>query len=239
MNIRTRRMALLVPAVAALLGMTGEPTSVVPAPREDAGAIARQDQLVAMVREATGPVPVLFVGDSITQGWNDPGKATWDAMIAPLGAMNLGNSGDRTENVLWRLQQAPLTKLAPRAIVLLIGTNNVGHGKSNAAETLAGIQRVVSVLRAQCPEAKIVLMSVFPRGEHINAMRGDLLQVNQALAADPKPAVTLVDIGTRFIDANGDIRKDLMPDSLHLSPAGYRIWAESVLPLVSAPADKR
>jgi lysophospholipase L1-like esterase len=145
MNIRTRRLALLVPAVAALLGMTGEPTSVVPAPREDAGAIARQDQLVSMVRDAKAPVPVLFVGDSITQAWNDPGKATWDAMIAPLGAMNLGNSGDRTENVLWRLQQAPLTKLSPRAIVLLIGTNDIEEG-ADAATVKARYKLLVKQL---------------------------------------------------------------------------------------------
>lgn len=65
-------------------------------------------------------------------------------------------------------------------------------------------------------------------------MRGDLLQVNQTLAADPQPGVTLIDIGTRFIQPNGDIRKELMPDALHLSPAGYRIWAEAVLPLINA-----
>jgi len=160
----------------------------------------------------------VFVGDSITQSWDAPGKEVWDTLLAPLGAMNLGNSGDRTENVLWRLQKASLTPLKPRAIVLLIGTNNVGHGKSNASETLAGIQRVVATLRSQCPDAKIVLMAVFPRGEHINNMRGDLLQVNQALAADPQPGVTLIDIGTRFIQPNGDIRKELMPDALHCLP---------------------
>lgn len=234
MALNARRLGLLAYLPLLMLAMTGEPTSVIAAPRDDADAIARQEQLIARVRDAKGTVPVVFVGDSITQSWDAPGKEVWDTLLAPLGAMNLGNSGDRTENVLWRLQKAPLTPLKPRAIVLLIGTNNVGHGKSNASETLAGIQRVVATLRSQCPDAKIVLMAVFPRGEHINNMRGDLLQVNQALAADPQPGVTLIDIGTRFIQPNGDIRKELMPDALHLSPAGYRIWAEAVLPLINA-----
>ena len=235
MALNARRFGLLAYLSLAMLAMTGEPTSVIPAPRDDADAIARQEQLINRVRDAKGSVPVVFVGDSITQSWDAPGKEVWDTMLAPLGAMNLGNSGDRTETVLWRLQKAPLTPLKPRAIVLLIGTNNIGHAKSTASETLAGIQRVVATLRAQCPNSKIVLMAVFPRGEHINNMRGDLIQVNQALAADPQPGVTLVDIGTRFINANGDVRKELMPDALHLSPAGYRIWAEAVLPLINAP----
>jgi lysophospholipase L1-like esterase len=226
MNIRTRRLALLVPAVAALLGMTGEPTSVVPAPREDAGAIARQDQLVSMVRDAKGPVPVLFVGDSITQGWNDPGKATWDAMIAPLGAMNLGNSGDRTENVLWRLQQAPLTKLSPRAIVLLIGTNNT---RDTSEDIAAGVKAVLTKSRATFPGVKVILMSILP-----NARANEKMMAVNALTkgfAD-NGSVFYLDLAAKMTPA-GDSWKGLGPDKLHLTPEGYELWAAELDPLLA------
>ena len=229
-----RRLGRIAFCALTMVGLAGEPSSVVPAPRPDKPSIERQDLLLARVRDAKGPVPVVFVGDSITQGWEGPGKEAWDAVIAPMGALNLGNSGDRTENVLWRLQHAPLGALAPKAIVLLIGTNNLGHGTSNATETLLGIRSVISVLHEQCPNARLLVMAVFPRGERMNPMRGDVLQVNQAIAAEPGPGVTIIDIGTRFVDANGDIRKDLMPDALHLSPAGYRIWADAVARAMAA-----
>ncbi len=210
-----------------------------PAPREDAGSIARQDLLLRRVRESKEPVNLVFVGDSITQAWEGPGADAWKRAIAPLGALNLGNSGDRTEHVLWRLREAPLTALRPKAIVLLIGTNNLGHGKSNAAETLQGVRRVVDVLHEQCPQAQVLLMAVFPRGEQMNAMRGDLLQVNQAMAGAHLPRTTIIDIGDTFVNADGSIKKELMPDALHLSPAGYDLWAQAVVaaakPMVAKP----
>lgn len=239
-----RRLGRIAFCSLAMLGFAGEPSSVVPAARTEPGAIERQNMLLERVRTAKGPVGVVFVGDSITQGWEDPGRESWNAMatasLAPDGTpLNLGNSGDRTENVLWRLQQAPLTPLAPKAIVLLIGTNNLGHGTSNAAETLAGIRAVLALLRAQCPDARILLMATFPRGERMNAMRGDILQINQALASDHGPGVSVIDIGARFVDAAGDIRKDLMPDALHLSPTGYRIWADAVTQALRTGPDGR
>ena len=87
---------------------------------------------------------------------------------------------------------------------------------------------MLKLLQAQCPDAPILLMATFPRGERLNPMRGDILQINQALAADHGAEVTVIDIGARFVDGDGGIRKDLMPDALHLSPAGYRIWADAV-----------
>jgi len=216
---------------------TEPPSSVVPAPRDQAGSIARQDECIRRVRESS-PAKVLFVGDSITQSWEGPGSVAWAKHLAPLGALNLGNSGDRTEHVLWRLEQAPLTRLTPEHIVLLIGTNNLGHGTSNAAETLAGIVEVARTLAAQCPEATIHLLEIFPRGERINPMRGEICQINQALrafvAAEHAGAspgrFKIHAIGDRFVAPDGSISRELMPDFLHLTPAAYEIWAEAILP---------
>lgn len=224
-------------SIIALLGMMAgqdapKPSSIVPAPRTD-GAVDRQTEVVRRVKDAKGPVSVVFVGDSITQGWEGAGKERWDAVIAPLNAINIGVSGDRTEHVLWRLNEAPLTPLAPKAIVLMIGTNNLGHGSSNAEETLLGVRSVIETLRTQCPEATVVVCGIFPRGERFNAMRGDILQINQVLGKLAGDHVVVRDFGQRFLKDDGSISSEIMPDFLHLSPAGYAIWADEMTPLLS------
>ncbi len=214
------------------------PSSVVPVARTDDWAIQRQNEVVARVRAAKSPTPIVFVGDSITQGWEGGGKATWDREIVPLagaeGSLNLGVSGDRTEHVLWRLREAPLTPLAPQAIVVLIGTNNLGHGSSDADATLKGMQSVVATLRSQCPKAKIVLVGIFPRGERMNPMRGDICQINQVLPRLASENVIVIDFGAKLVRDDGTIDPAIMPDFLHLSPAGYDIWAQSIVPTLKS-----
>ena len=210
------------------------PSSLVPAPRTDEWAIAREKECIRRAKESA-PAKVVFVGDSITQSWEDPGKAAWEKHLAPLGAVNLGNSGDRTENVLYRLAEAPLTRLEPGHVFLLIGTNNLGHGTSNAAETLAGVQAVAEALAAQCPKATIHIIEIFPRGEAFNAMRGDILQINQAMrawVAQKGARFAIHPIGDAFLSTDGTISKDLMPDFLHLTPKAYEMWAQAVLRIV-------
>jgi len=211
------------------------PASLVPAPRTDDWAIKREAECIRRANESA-PVRTVFVGDSITQSWEDPGKAAWAKHIAPLGALNLGNSGDRTEHVLWRLEKAPLTRLDPRHIVLLIGTNNLGHGTSTAQETLEGVKAVASRLVEQCPGATLHILEIFPRGERFNAMRGDICQINQALrawvAGQPGSRLAIHSVGDRFMNADGSISKEIMPDALHLTPKGYEMWAEALVPLL-------
>ncbi|MEY3141748.1 MAG: hypothetical protein RLY21_241 [Planctomycetota bacterium] len=214
------------------------PSSLVPAPRTDEWAIAREKECIRRAKESK-PAKVVFVGDSITQAWEDPGKSAWETHIAPLGAINLGNSGDRTENVLYRLAQAPLTRLEAEHVFLLIGTNNLGHGTSNAAETLAGVQAVAEMLAAQCPKATIHIIEIFPRGEGFNAMRGDILQINQALrawVAQRGAPFTSHAIGDAFMSPDGTISKNLMPDHLHLTPKAYDMWAQAVVGIVGKSA---
>ncbi len=214
------------------------PSSLVPTARTDEGSIARETELIRRARESA-PVDVIFVGDSITQAWEGPGNDAWNKHIAPLNALNLGNSGDRTENVLYRLAQAPLTRLHAKHVVLLIGTNNLGHGTSNASETLAGITAVSQLLAAQCPGAMIHILEVFPRGPQMNPMRGELCQINQALRAfvrDARAGATIAKAspyaihatGDAFLNADGSISPELMPDALHLTPKGYEMWAQAM-----------
>lgn len=218
---------------------TPPPSSVVPVARTDEGILARQTECLRRAKE-NAPAPVVFVGDSITQGWESAGAPVWKERLAPLGALDLGVSGDRTEHVLWRLAQAPLTRLDPRAIVLLIGTNNLGHGSSTAQEALLGVTRVIATLREQCPKARVLVLDIFPRGEGFNAMRGDLAQINQALSRlDDGEHVRFLRIGDRFVEPDGSIRREIMPDFLHLSEAGYRIWADALVPELEAASKSK
>ena len=203
--------------------------AVVAAPRTDEGILDRQALCIKRAKESA-PAPIVFVGDSITQAWEDPGAQVWKDSFAPMGAVNLGVSGDRTEHVLWRLQEAPLTRLQPKAVVLLIGTNNLGHGTSNATQTLEGTVKVIETIRTQVPEATIIACATFPRGEQFNTMRGDILQINQAVARRfaSDDHVVCLDLGVKFLNPDGSIPAALMPDSLHLTPAAYAIWAAGI-----------
>lgn len=177
---------------------------------------------------------IAFLGDSITQGWEGTGRATWDKEFAPLGAANFGFSGDRTEHVLWRLAHGELIPAKPKLIVIMIGTNNIGHGSSNAEQTATGVQAIVGVLRKELPKTKILLLNIFPRGpEATDPMRIAVASASSQFQAGIKdPMVTHLDIGKTFVRADGSLRNTLMPDYLHLNPDGYGLWAKAILPHV-------
>ncbi len=230
-------VAASAPAPTVLQDPKALPSSLRPGPNAESWAKDRTELCVRRAKEEA-PARVVFVGDSITQGFEeDAGQAAWTKYIAPLGALDLGVSGDRTEHVLWRLQQAPLTRLQPEHIVLLIGTNNLGHRTSNAQETLQGVVEVIRTLRTQCPKAMLHVHEIFSRDERFSPMRGDVLQVNQALrafvreenakAGEAKKLV-LHAFGDAFVQADGSIAKATMPDFLHLSPASYEYWAKEL-----------
>ncbi|NBX32993.1 MAG: hypothetical protein EBR07_09745, partial [Planctomycetes bacterium] len=163
------------PATAAKAPESDVPACLTPAPRGDDGGKARQDEVLRRVREAKAPVNVVFVGDSITQGWEDAGAAAWKRNFEPMGALQIGVGGDRTEHVLWRLQQAPLTPLDPKVIVLMIGTNNAGTGRDSGELIIRGIAAIVDLLHTQCPNAQVLVLDIPPRGLPINPLRGVVL----------------------------------------------------------------
>ena len=211
------------------------PACLVPTPRADEAGKARQDEVLRRVREATGPVNVVFVGDSITQGWEDAGAATWKRAFEPLGALQIGVGGDRTEHVLWRLQQAPLTALAPKVVVLMIGTNNAVTGRDSGEVIVRGVHAIVDLLHQQCPQAQVVVLDIPPRGLPMNPLRGLVLQVNQALSQRAwGEHACFVRVADRFVRPDGRIDEAAMPDQLHFSASGYEAWAQGIAPAVSA-----
>lgn len=188
-----------------------------------------------------GVAEVVFLGDSITQGWEGKGKAMWEQHFAPMKAANFGTGGDRTEHVLWRLANGNFDGLKPKLVVLMIGTNNTGHqGRDGyvctAEQTADGVKEILAVLEKKCPEAKVLLLGIFPRGaDAMDAKRKQNDATNAIIKgyADGK-RVFWKDLGSVFLAKDGTLSKEIMPDLLHLNEQGYQMWAEAILPDVTA-----
>lgn len=207
--------------------------AIVPAERTG-GAARRFEELNTRVQAAQGQVDLVFIGDSITQGWEGNGKQVWAKYYGQRRTLNLGISGDRTEHLLWRFDHGNLDGIKPKAAVVMIGTNNSGKGRNTPAEILAGVTAVVRRLREKLPDTRVLLLGIFPRGADFNDQRGDLLQVNQALRKLANgDTICFLDFGDQLIEADGRISKAIMPDYLHLSPHGYEIWAAAIEPQLS------
>jgi beta-glucosidase len=210
------------------------PAAITPVSREGV-ALVRQDEVLRRAR--TGAAEVVFIGDSITQGWEGAPEA-WKSLVGERAALNLGVGGDRTEHVLWRLEQAPLTRLSPRAVVLMIGTNNAGRDRGE--DILAGIRAVAALIAQQCPSAQVIVLDIPPRGAGMNDARGKVAQVNQALSRGGWPErVRFVRVGDQFVRPDGSIDPEIMPDALHFSPAGYAMWAASIKPELERSLEQR
>ena len=186
-------------------------------------------------RAARGGVDLLFLGDSITQNWNGrDGEGhgpveIWDRYYAPRRAANFGIGGDRTQHVLWRLDHGELDGIDPEVVVLLIGTNNLNS--DTPPEIADGVTAIVRKLRDALPNAKVLLLAVFPRGKSPDTTRERLKAVNARLARlDDGRNVRYLDLGPEFLDADGTLPADVMPDFLHLSRKGYQTWAEAMEP---------
>ncbi len=188
---------------------------------------ARHKQFLKVVEKGEGDV--IFLGDSITQGWEGSGKKVWAESFAPLKAVNLGIGGDQTGHILWRITDGKeLEPLKPKLAVIMIGTNNTG---AHTAEQIAGgITAIVAELQKQKPEMKILLLGVFPRSAKAeDKIRTKIKEINAAISKlDDGKKVVYKDIGEKFLDKEGGLDKKIMPDLLHLSEEGYGIWAKAI-----------
>jgi beta-glucosidase len=179
-------------------------------------------------------IELIMIGDSITHGWEDAGNEVWQQYYADRKAFNLGFSGDRTEHVLWRLQHGAVDGMRPKLVVIMIGTNNTGHSMDPAGHTADGIAHIVGELRDRLPEAKVLLLAIFPRHRSpYNEMRLRNEEINRLIAdlADGK-SVYFIDINDAFLDDDGALPLEVMPDELHPNAAGYALWAEAMEPTI-------
>lgn len=203
--------------------------AVVPVPREG-NWMRRHESFNERVKQ--GRVDLIFIGDSITQGWEGPGKNVWAEFYGHRNVVNLGIGGDRTQHVLWRLDHGNIDGISPKLAVLMIGTNNSG---SNTPEQIAeGVKAIVEKLRAKLPTTKIIVLAIFPRGETKDDPRRKVNEAANALIqklADDQ-WVFYLDIGPKFLAPDGTLNREVMPDLLHLNVKSYRIWAEAIEPMV-------
>ena len=199
-----------------------------------------------LARGKEGPVGVLFLGDSITQGWTKA-PHVWEHFYSKWQPANFGIGGDQTQHVIWRIENGELDGLHPKVVVLMLGTNNTAT--HTAAEIAAADKKIVAMIRAKIPETKVLVLAVFPRGARKNAQgvitdsaitdaakRTEIINaVNVELAKlDDGKNVRFLDINASFVGQDGKIPFAIMPDQLHPNAAGYQLWADAMKPMLDA-----
>ncbi len=206
----------------------------------DGGWLRRHQTNVDLAKK--GDIDVYFLGDSITDFWSNPssrgpsqGRRVWDYYYAPIKAVNFGISADNIEHVLYRVMNGEFDGVHPKVVVLLIGTNNFGHSpETTPEEDAGGIKHLIDVMHEKSPQTKFLLLGIFPRAD-ATATRNNLMpkiKATNALLAkmDDGKTIRFLDIGDKFLAADGTLPRDVMPDSLHPSEKGYRIWAQAMNP---------
>jgi lysophospholipase L1-like esterase len=186
-------------------------------------------------RAKQGGVDLLFLGDSLTQGWTGAGKELWDKTFAPLNAANFGIGGDKTGNVLWRLDHGEVDGLSPKVVVLMIGVNNLWSGKNTGEEIAGGIRSIVEKLRAKLPQTKVLILGVLPIGDKSEDVgRIKAKEINDhAAKLDDGAMVRFADFGAKLLQKNGRLLDGAyLPDHLHLTAKGYDVLAQELLPMV-------
>ncbi len=199
-----------------------------PASRSDRPAVDRLQRINQAIKNT--PHLVLFLGDSLTEGW-DP--YVWERNLAPRGALNAGIGGDRTDHLLWRLENGNLAGPPPKVVVILIGTNDLGLGRSPEL-TADGIRTNLQLLRERLPEARILLIGLLPREEAPNSpLRRAVVRVNNLVrdCADGEH-ITYAEIGEVLLDSNGRLDAAISPDQLHFSEHGYALLASQLDPVL-------
>jgi beta-glucosidase len=195
----------------------------------------RHEDKLAEARQLGKSAQVVFIGDSITHNWEKDGAPVWKRVYQPLNALDLGFGGDRTENILWRLQHGEVDGLDPKVAVLMFGTNNTGHRQEDPKTTAAGIKRNIAELQKRLPNTKILLLAIFPRGEKPDdKLRQINEQVNGIIAgfADNQK-VFFLNINQAFLQPDGTLSREIMPDLLHPNESGYEIWAKAMAPTLA------
>ena len=213
--------------------------------KQDDGTFLKKHEAI-LARDKSGPVGLLFVGDSITERWHIA-PHIWNTYYGKYQPANFGIGGDRTSHVIWRIEHGELDGLAPKVTVLMLGTNN--SLDYNAEQIAAANRKIVGMIRARLPETKILVLGIFPRGPrdrggnpitqaHVDeaAKRMQTIDaVNRDLAGlDDGKSIRFLNINHVFLGQDGRIPFSIMPDQLHPGAAGYQLWADAMQPLLES-----
>jgi lysophospholipase L1-like esterase len=179
---------------------------------------------------------LIFIGDSIIHAWELEGEDAWHAHFGHLSTLNLGYAGDRTEHVLWRIEQGEIDSIEASYVVLLIGTNNAGHRHDKPNEIADGIKCIVVSITKKIPDCKIILTALFPRSRNKHKrMRRAVDETNDIIRKlANNHSVIWFDINQHFLDDTGVLHESVMPDLLHPNALQYEIWAKELTKFISA-----
>ena len=230
------------PLVAETVKPLVKPT---PPPRTPESAVTpadmskngRQKQFLERAKDKT--IQLVFLGDSITDFWlrddGQHGKPVWDQFYAKRNAADFGVSGEHTEHTLGHIAGGILDGLKPKVVVLMIGTNNIGHNPADKPEwAAAGVKKIVETVHQKLPDTKVLLLATFPRNGKDSPFRKAVEGINAIICKlDNGTTTRFLDLTPKFLDASGEIPKDIMPDGLHPNTQGYQIWADAMEPLLS------
>jgi lysophospholipase L1-like esterase len=190
------------------------------------GFLKRHEGFLKDLAATNGNVGILFVGDSITDGWRGGGKQVFAKNYGEMHPLNIGIGGDRTQHVIWRLEHGEVEGISPKVAMLMIGTNNLGSNTNE--EIAAGVTKIVHLLHEKLPQTKVLLLGIFPRGAKAeDPARGRIKAINAEIAKldDGGKTVKYLDIGEKFLEPDGTLAKEIMPDALHPNETGYQVWA--------------
>ena len=228
MSLMSRILMLLVLAGYAATGTAAGESTTTPTPGMANGEKwwrGNYERILSDIKKMEGKIDIAFVGDSITARWR--GGENWTRHWGSYRAVNMGIGGDRTQNVLWRLQNGQLDGYQARLFVLMIGTNNTDK-KTDPADIAAGIKAILDLIQSKQPQAKILLLGIFPTGEKPNPGREKKEAVNALISKFAGGSVHYMDIGAKFLEPDKSISTEVMKDFLHLAPKGFDIWAEAI-----------
>jgi len=188
------------------------------------GWMERHESMNTKARQ--GKIDLIYIGDSIVQRYESVGKPVWDHYYAPRNALNLGISGDRTQHVIWRLDNGNIEGINPKLAIVMIGQNNGGH--NTASEIAEGVTEVVKIIRTKLPKTKILLLGIFQRREKPTPERAVLAEANTIISKLADTSTSYMDINSVFVQPDGTIPASLMPDFEHPSELGFKRWAEAI-----------
>lgn len=175
---------------------------------------------------------ILFAGNSLVQGWNSRGRYIWDRCYEPRKAAQIGYVADKTQHLLWRIENGEIDGISPKVVILLIGTNN--QRSDSPRHIFRGIKSVINEIERRLPESQIIVMTMLPCRKKGHPFRNKIEAANTLLRryVQRHDELLLLDLWNSYLEEDGTLNKGIGPDTIHLTKEGYLIWHEALIPLL-------